>query len=220
MSNDNGTESSREWTKFGILVIVLIGTVLVVSSSRTFLFEHIIPIVMGDRETLAPSPVELTPPVLEVPETAYPGEQEAVQEAAPAYPAEPEAQEPEAEEVAAPEAVAPEAVAPETVGPVDQSEAPVVELETAPSYPGPETTSAEAESAGSEATSPDIQGAASFGTATTSAGAPIIYIVRTGDTLIGIAEKHNVTVSELVAANGLVNPNRIKIGDSLTIPAP
>lgn len=202
MSDDNRNRSSGEWTKFGILVIVMVGVVLVVGSSRTFLFERIVPIVLGDHESPAPSPVELTPPVLEAPEPAYPVEQ--VVE--PAYPVEPATVEPEVEEVVAPV---------EDVAPTIIEAAP-----PPPSYPGPETAAAESEFAQAEEAAPVSQGETSFAAASISAGTPTVYIVRTGDTLIGIAEQHNVAVSDLAAANGLTNPNRIKIGDSLTIPSP
>lgn len=45
-----------------------------------------------------------------------------------------------------------------------------------------------------------------------------IYIVRTGDTLSGIAFRHGVSVSSLVRANGIANPNRIFITQRLFIP--
>jgi LysM repeat protein len=213
MSEDNRATSSGEWTKFGILVIVMIGAVLVVSSSRTFLFEHIVPIVMGDQESPAPSPVEVAPPVLEAPGPAYPVEPlielsypvEPLAE--PAYPVEPANIEPEVEEV---------------VSPASDDTTTVIESEAPSPYPGPETTviESEPEPVQGEEGVPSILGNATFGTAAVSGGEPTVYVVKTGDTIVGIAEQHNVTVSDLVAANGLANPNRIKIGDSLTIPVP
>ena len=42
-----------------------------------------------------------------------------------------------------------------------------------------------------------------------------------GDTISKIAKKFNVTPEDLLAANPQVkNPNRIKVGDQLTIPVP
>ena len=42
-----------------------------------------------------------------------------------------------------------------------------------------------------------------------------------GDTISKIAKKFDVTPEDLLAANPQVkNPNRIKVGDQLTIPAP
>jgi LysM repeat protein len=47
-----------------------------------------------------------------------------------------------------------------------------------------------------------------------------IYIVQEGDTLFGIARRLNTTVGALLAANpGIVNPNRILIGQVLVVPA-
>ena len=44
------------------------------------------------------------------------------------------------------------------------------------------------------------------------------YTVKRGDTLSGIAARYSTSVSALVLANGLANPNKIKVGQKLTIP--
>lgn len=44
------------------------------------------------------------------------------------------------------------------------------------------------------------------------------YTVRSGDTLFSIAARHGTTVSALVAANDLANPNAISVGQVLRIP--
>lgn len=44
------------------------------------------------------------------------------------------------------------------------------------------------------------------------------YTVTTGDTLSGIAGRHGISVSTLAEANGIANPNLIRIGQSITIP--
>lgn len=44
------------------------------------------------------------------------------------------------------------------------------------------------------------------------------YRVRRGDSLASIARRHGVSLRELLAANRLVNPNRIRIGIVITIP--
>ncbi len=50
---------------------------------------------------------------------------------------------------------------------------------------------------------------------------PQLYTVAKGDTMSKIARKFGVTVEELLAANPQIkNPNKIDIGDELTIPAP
>jgi LysM repeat protein len=48
-----------------------------------------------------------------------------------------------------------------------------------------------------------------------------IYVVKSGDTLSGIAQQFNTTVKALLKANPQIkNQNAIKIGDRVTIPAP
>lgn len=44
------------------------------------------------------------------------------------------------------------------------------------------------------------------------------YVVRHGDTLYSIAASHGTTVSALMAANGISNPDYIRAGQTLTIP--
>jgi LysM repeat protein len=46
------------------------------------------------------------------------------------------------------------------------------------------------------------------------------YTVRTGDTLYSIALRFGVTVQDLMAANGITNPNYIRVGQVLIIPDP
>jgi soluble lytic murein transglycosylase-like protein len=43
------------------------------------------------------------------------------------------------------------------------------------------------------------------------------YTVKSGDTLSGIAQKHGLTLSELVKLNGIRNPNLILLGQQLTV---
>lgn len=57
-------------------------------------------------------------------------------------------------------------------------------------------------------------------TATPLSGTPTTYIVQWGDWLRKIAEKHNVTVEAILAANPGINPNVIYPGQTLNIPAP
>jgi len=49
---------------------------------------------------------------------------------------------------------------------------------------------------------------------------PIVYIVKTGDTLSKIAKAYGVTLDALIAANKatLPDPDKLQIGDELIIP--
>ena len=47
-----------------------------------------------------------------------------------------------------------------------------------------------------------------------------VYVVRDGDTLGQIAFIYNITVEDLMAANGLTNPDVLEVGQQLVIPDP
>lgn len=47
---------------------------------------------------------------------------------------------------------------------------------------------------------------------------PRRYTVRSGDTLVGIADQFGVGVNEIVGANNLLNPESLQIGQELVIP--
>lgn len=47
-----------------------------------------------------------------------------------------------------------------------------------------------------------------------------VYVVESGDTISGIAEKFNIPQSDLIAANPGVDPNTLAIGQTLFIPDP
>ena len=49
---------------------------------------------------------------------------------------------------------------------------------------------------------------------------PQIYVVKKGDTLSRIAKKFDLTVAQLIAANKLKDPDKLSIGDEITIPLP
>lgn len=49
--------------------------------------------------------------------------------------------------------------------------------------------------------------------------ASTIYIVKSGDTLSEIAEKYGVTYQALASHNNISNPNLIRVGQKITIPA-
>jgi LysM repeat protein len=46
-----------------------------------------------------------------------------------------------------------------------------------------------------------------------------LYVVQPGDTLGGLAEEFGTTVEEIMAANGLTDPNAIEVGQTLLIPS-
>ncbi len=48
---------------------------------------------------------------------------------------------------------------------------------------------------------------------------PIIYIVEANDTLIPIANKFGVSVADIIAANGGLDPARLQIGQRIVIPS-
>jgi hypothetical protein len=74
MSEVDETRLSDEWTKFGILAIVMILIVLVVALSRPLIFGIIVPAVLGDGIDILTQPVEPAPPSAEEPAGAEPTE--------------------------------------------------------------------------------------------------------------------------------------------------
>ncbi len=49
---------------------------------------------------------------------------------------------------------------------------------------------------------------------------PTTYVVQSGDTLGVIAERYELAVEDLMAANGLTDPNALSVGQLLIIPVP
>lgn len=47
---------------------------------------------------------------------------------------------------------------------------------------------------------------------------PVLYVVQAGDTLSSIARAYDVPIEELMAANHLVDPNLLYVGQTLVIP--
>jgi len=56
------------------------------------------------------------------------------------------------------------------------------------------------------------------GGSTSSGSTGTVYTVQPGDTLGRIAQRYNLTVTTLAQINGIVNPNRIFVGQQLVIP--
>lgn len=46
-----------------------------------------------------------------------------------------------------------------------------------------------------------------------------LYVVKPGDTLSKIADAFETTVDEIIAQNGIADPNQIEVGQSLIIPS-
>jgi LysM repeat protein len=45
-----------------------------------------------------------------------------------------------------------------------------------------------------------------------------LYVVRSGDTLLSIARRYGITISDIVEANSLANPDALSVGQELLIP--
>ena len=67
----------------------------------------------------------------------------------------------------------------------------------------------------------DIPAATSAPAATTapSTGSTVTYVVQRGDTLYSLARRYGTTVEAIATANGIANPNQIRVGQTLTIPS-
>ncbi|MDQ6695585.1 MAG: LysM peptidoglycan-binding domain-containing protein [Chloroflexota bacterium] len=48
--------------------------------------------------------------------------------------------------------------------------------------------------------------------------APVTYVVKSGDTLSGIADLFGVTVDDIIRVNNIADPNSLQLGQVLTIP--
>lgn len=76
---------------------------------------------------------------------------------------------------------------------------------------------------GGAVATPSPSAAASAASAPTEqpVASPQTYVIKSGDTLLKIAKKFNLTVDQLLAANEQIkNPNKIVVGDELIIPVP
>jgi predicted chitinase/cell envelope opacity-associated protein A len=71
---------------------------------------------------------------------------------------------------------------------------------------------------GQKLTLPGKGGASAPAPAKPSGGGGSSYTVKSGDTLSGIADRFGTTTSALAKANGISNPNLIRVGQKLTLP--
>jgi LysM repeat protein len=44
------------------------------------------------------------------------------------------------------------------------------------------------------------------------------YVIKAGDTFFSLAQRYNTTVAAIISANPLVDPNRLRIGQTICIP--
>ena len=100
--------------------------------------------------------------------------------------------------------------------PADSQPGTPVTLPTQTSQPPPSTVQPQPADTPPPTQSP--QGTQPEVPANAPAGKPTTYVVQGGDNLTWIAEKFGVTVSALVQANQLANPNLIRPGQTLKIP--
>jgi LysM repeat protein len=49
-------------------------------------------------------------------------------------------------------------------------------------------------------------------------GTKVEYVIQAGDSLAGIAALYNSTIEDIIAENGITDPNAIKVGDLLIVP--
>ena len=47
----------------------------------------------------------------------------------------------------------------------------------------------------------------------------IIYFVQPGDTLWNIAKRYKTTVDDIVAASGITNPDKLRVGQKIRLKA-
>ncbi|MFO7682754.1 MAG: hypothetical protein R6X34_22175, partial [Chloroflexota bacterium] len=60
-SPTGGHEHRNQWLKFGILALILFGTVVVIAMARPLIFGHVVPAVMGGTTTASEEAAEPAP---------------------------------------------------------------------------------------------------------------------------------------------------------------
>ncbi|MGQ9887912.1 MAG: LysM peptidoglycan-binding domain-containing protein [Aggregatilineales bacterium] len=63
-----------------------------------------------------------------------------------------------------------------------------------------------------------LHGLAAFAQGDSEGGKLTVHVVQRGETLYRIAQRYNLSVDELVLANGITNPSSIQVGQRLLIP--
>ena len=69
-------------------------------------------------------------------------------------------------------------------------------------------------------TPPVVEGATAVPAPPPTTGEPTVHVVAPGDTLFSISQRYGVSQEEIIAANGLTDPNNLVVGQQLVIPAP
>ncbi len=85
--------------------------------------------------------------------------------------------------------------------------------------PAAAATAATAGAAAPVAQEPEVE-ALPAQTTPAAGGEQEIYTVQAGDSLLGIATRYNITVDQIMQANGLTNPDFVFSGQRLVIPVP
>lgn len=170
MNDFSQRESARgEWIRFGILIVVMLGTILVVALIRPFIANRVVPAFLSTPDTH-----QLSLPVID----ASGGEEATMEDASEG---------------------------------VMEGEQQPVDTEVGGGAPGSET--AVEQSAEETTVEPAVDNAA----ATES---NLTHVIQSGESLFVLAQRYNVSVQQIVEANGIGNPDRIAVGDELIIPQP
>lgn len=75
-----------------------------------------------------------------------------------------------------------------------------------------------ASSTAAAASTPAATAAAAVASAPAASSAAITHVVKSGETLGGIARKYQVKVGEIATANNIADPTKLRVGQSLKIP--
>lgn len=109
-------------------------------------------------------------------------------------------------------------IAPAPVAPAEPE--PAAEAEPAPAPEAVPVTATEAQTATETVAEPESAAEPEPEPAPAPETAPqLTYVVESGDSLLAIAYLYNTTVDALMAANGLDDPDRLRIGQVLVIPS-